>query len=83
MTRDITLGQVTGAMLIAARDESDVCSATDHRLGRCAYCTARRARRSAGRRLTAAEYKAAGGLRNSKLYRRQAPSGRWYYYVTD
>ena len=67
----------------AARDESAACSATNHRLGRCAYCVGKGARRSAGRRISATEWKAAGGLHNSKLYRRQAPSGRWIYYVAD
>lgn len=31
-------------------------------------------------RITKAEFDAAGGLRNPELYRRQAKSGRWFYY---
>jgi len=35
------------------------------------------------RRITKAQWKALDGLRNSKLSRRQTPSGRWLYYITD
>lgn len=38
------------------------------------------ARRTSGRRISAREWKARGGLRNGKLYRVQARNGRWRYY---
>lgn len=31
-------------------------------------------------RITKKEWAAQGGLRNSRLYRRQRPYGRWNYY---
>lgn len=35
------------------------------------------------RRITKAQWDNHGGLRNSKLFRRQTASGRWYYYMVD
>jgi hypothetical protein len=35
------------------------------------------------RRITKAEWTAAGGLRNPHLYRRQTPAGRWLYFRTS
>lgn len=35
------------------------------------------------RKITAAEWRDAGGLRNSSLWRRQDERGRWHYYTTD
>jgi hypothetical protein len=36
--------------------------------------------RTAGRRISAKEWRRLGGLRNGRLYRVQAANGRWRYY---
>lgn len=35
------------------------------------------------RRISKAEWRALGGLRNSRLFRRQTAAGRWLHYITD
>lgn len=35
------------------------------------------------RRISKAEWQALGGLRNSRLFRRQTAAGRWLHYIAD